>query len=96
MNEIPALQFRRRFGEVLDEVVRTGRPVTVTRANKPLVVVVPAEGYRAGGGARAVREGRLRLAAERLAEWKARHASRLRSFDPVDLVRRDRSGREGR
>ena len=96
MDEIPALQFRRRFGAVLDEVVRSGRPVTITRANRPLVVLVPAERYGGAPPARRVREGRLRLAAERVAEWKARHAGRLAALDPVELVRRDRSGHEGR
>lgn len=96
MKTIAALQFRRRFGEILDEVARTGRPVTVTRANRPLVVLVPAGGYGGAAPARAVREGRLRLAAERVAEWKARHADRLGNLDAVALVRAARSGHEGR
>jgi len=95
MNEIPALQLRRRLGEVLDEVVRTRLPVTVTRANKPLVVLVPAEGYAGAASARAAREGRLRLATERVAEWRARNASRVRALDPVALLRKDRSRHEG-
>ncbi len=97
MNTVPALEFRRRFGEVLDEVVRTRQPITITRANKPLVVLVPADQYAAGAGAGAgtlaVRGSRLRLAAERVADWKARHAGRLRSLDPVALVREARKGR---
>ena len=77
-------------------MARTRRPVTVTRANRPVVVLVPAGDYLPTAPARAVRENRLRLAAQRVAEWKAGHAARLGALDPVALVRRDRSGHEGR
>ena len=93
MKQIAALEFRRRFGEVLDEVVRRGEPVTVTRANRPLVVLVPADAYEAPGKPLAVREARLRLAAERVSEWKARHRVRLAKLDPVALIRKARSAR---
>lgn len=90
MKQVPALTFRRRFGKVIDDVVRTGQPVTVTRANKALVVIVPADQYGQGPGA-SVRESRLRRASERLAEWRARHADRLKGLDPVALVREGRN-----
>jgi prevent-host-death family protein len=92
MRSIPALAFRRRFGRVLDEVVEKRQPVTITRANRALVVLVPAEDYGASGAA-AGREARLRLAVERLAEWRKRHAGRLQDLDAVALVRHDRDAR---
>ena len=91
MKTLNALTVRKRFGSVLDEVVRTREPITITRGNRPLVVLVPAEDYRAGldGG----REIRLRRAAERVAVWRRRHAAHLAKLDPVDLVRRSRASR---
>jgi len=93
MRTISALAFRRKFGGVLDEVVRKRQPVTITRANRALVVLVPADDYARGGGPAAARESRLRLAAERLAAWREANAERLGRLDTVGLVRRDRNGR---
>ena len=91
MKTLNALTVRKRFGSVLDEVVRKREPITITRGNQPLVVLVPAEDYRAGpdGG----RDLRLRRAAERVADWRRRHATRLGDLDPVALVRRTRASR---
>jgi prevent-host-death family protein len=93
MKAIAALSFRRRLGEVLDEVARTGEPVTITRANQPIVVLVPAAGYEAAGSRLVVRESRLKRAAERAADWKKRNAARLRGLDPAALVRASRASR---
>ncbi|MBI4543002.1 MAG: type II toxin-antitoxin system Phd/YefM family antitoxin [Gemmatimonadetes bacterium] len=93
MKTLPALVFRRQFGQVLDDVARKREPVTITRGNRPLVVLVPAQDYESAAARPAVREGRLRLAATRVAEWKARHAARLRDLDPVALVRASRAAR---
>jgi len=92
MKTIPALAFRRRFGKVIDDVVRSGQPVTVTRSNQPLVVIVPAGQYGQQPSS-SVRENRLRRAVERLDEWKARHAARLKDIDAVAVVREGRQGR---
>ena len=94
MRTLSALMFRRKFGSVLDEVAGKSQPITITRANRALVVLVPADLYVEGTGAEApAREHRLRLAAERLAEWRRRHATRLLDLDPAALVRRDRDNR---
>jgi prevent-host-death family protein len=93
MKTIAALAFRRSLGEVLDEVARTGEPIAITRANQPIVILVPAAGYESTTARLTVRENRLRRAAERLAEWKERHSARLAGLDPVALVRADRASR---
>ena len=94
MRTLSALMFRRKFGSVLDEVAAKRQPLTITRANRALVVLVPAavseEGTAEGSPAR---ERRLRLTAERLTEWRRRHAARLGRLDPVALVRETRSAR---
>jgi len=84
--------FRRRFGSVLDDVAAKRQPITITRANRALVVVVPADVYEEGTAAGSPeRDRRLRLTAERLTEWRRRHASRLGRLDPVALVRLSRA-----
>jgi len=86
MRTLFALMFRRRFGSILDEVAAKRQPITITRANRALVVLVPAAGSPE-------RERRLRLTADRLTEWRRRHAARLGRLDPVALVRETRSAR---
>ena len=92
MRTLSALAFRRKFGSVLDEVVGKRQPITITRANRALVVLVPADEYAAGAGGPS-REHRLRLVAERLDAWRDRHAARVRRLDAVALVRETRAGR---
>jgi prevent-host-death family protein len=94
MRTLSALMFRRKFGSVLDEVAGKRQPITITRANRALVVLVPAAVYEEGTAAGSPeRERRLRLTADRLTEWRRRHAARLGRLDPVALVRETRSAR---
>lgn len=93
MRTLSALTFRRKFGSVLDEVAGKRQPITITRANRALVVLVPADDYEEGVAGTPARERRLRLSAERLTEWRHRHAVRLGRLDPVTLVRETRSAR---
>lgn len=95
MRTLSALAFRRKFGSVLDDVARQHQPITITRANRALVVLVPAEDYEAGtsAGDAGPRERRLRRAADALAEWRSHHAGRLGGLDAVQLVREDRDRR---
>lgn len=93
MRTLSALAFRRKFGSVLDEVVKKRHPITVTRANRALVVLVPADDYVGSDASAASRESRLQLAAERLARWRAAHAAQVARLDAVALVRRNRDDR---
>jgi prevent-host-death family protein len=86
MKTISALEVRKQFGRVLDMVI----PVTISRANKPLAVLVPAQDYKARNTGR---ETRLRLAAERIVEWKRLHAEKLTGLNAVKLLRESREGR---
>ena len=90
MKTLSAVEVRRRFGSVLDMVAHKRIPVTIARANKPLVVMVPADEYRAG---RSAREGRLRLTVEKLEEWKRLRARRLKGVNAVRLLREIRDER---
>lgn len=89
MKTVNALTLRKKLGSVLDNVVRTRTPVTISRGNKPLVVIVPHEEYEHSTMSRQ-REKRLRLVAQRLTEWKRKHADKLKDIDPVQALRESR------
>lgn len=90
MKTMSALDVRKKFGSVLDLVSKKGVPVTISRANKPLAVLVPAQDYRARS---AGRETRLRLAAEKIFEWKKLHARKIKGIAAVKLLRKSREER---
>ena len=90
MITMSALEVRKKFGSVLDMVSKKGIPVTISRANKPLVVLVPAQDYKARN---AGRETRLRLASEKILEWKKAHAHKLEGVNAAKLLRESRDER---
>ena len=90
MKTMSALEVRKKFGSVLDMVSKKGIPVTISRANKPLAVLVPAQDYKARN---AGRETRLRLASEKIVEWKKAHAHKLKGVNAVKLLRESREER---
>lgn len=90
MKTMTALEVGKQFGSVLDLVNKKRVPVTTCRANKPLAVLVPAEEYDARSSGR---ETRLRLAVEKIAEWKKRHSRKLKGIDAVRLLREIRNSR---
>jgi prevent-host-death family protein len=90
MKTMSALEVRKKFGSVLDLVSKKGVPVTISRANKPLAVLVPARDYQARN---AGKESRLRLAAEKILEWKKLHLQKIKGIDAVKLLRESREER---
>ncbi len=87
MKTMSALEVRKKFGSVLDMVSKKRIPVTISRANKPLAVLVPAQDYKARNTGR---ETRLRLASEKILEWKKLHARKLKGVNAVKLLRESR------
>ena len=89
MKMISALAVRRRFGAILDEVVKEKQPIAITRANRPLVVIEPYDTY----GARtdqAARRQRLLEVSRRMDAWAKRNAKYLKGPDAVTLIRKIR------
>ena len=84
---------RKRFGAILDEVVKGKEPIAITRANQPLVVMEPYAEYEARTD-QEVRRKRLTEAARRMDEWVAKNAKHMRKGpDAVTLIRRLRDSR---
>ena len=87
MRKIPALTVRKKFGAILDEVARGKEPITITRANQPLVVMEPYATYQARENQEARRK-RLTEAARRMDDWVKRNAKHLKKGpDAVTLIR---------
>ena len=90
MKTMSALDVRKKFGSVLDLVAKKRIPVAISRASKPLAVLVPADEYRARNAGRA---SRLRLTVERIETWKKLRARKLGKLDAVKLLRESREER---
>ena len=84
-----ALDVRKQFGSVLDLVAEKKIPITISRANRPMAVLVPVEEYESG---RSAKNSQLRLTWERIEEFK-KVRRKVRSADVVKWVRNDRERR---
>ena len=91
MKTLNALKVRREFGGILDEICRDGEPVVITRANKPLVVVLPYEEY---GKLleKGEKEKKLRRVFHEIKEWSKRHEEATKELKVVDVIREIRQG----
>ena len=92
MKHVQALQVRKRFGGVLDDVVKRQEPIVIERAGRPLVVLVPFDQYQAEHDV-TIRRQRLQHVAAKMDQWAARNAKALADFDPVKAIRENRSHR---
>jgi len=92
MQKISALTMRKQFGKYLDLVADGKDPVLISRGERPMAVLIPAEEYaeyeRAVGGLDV-----RRRAAERMDRLRERLAGRVKNVDVVSLVRRTRDSR---
>ena len=92
MRKIPALTVRKKFGAILDEVARGKEPITITRANQPLVVMEPYAVYEARTNEEA-RRRRLLEVSHRMDEWAKRNAKHFKGPNAVTLIRKLRDSR---
>lgn len=93
MKTISALTVRQKFGSILDEVAKHKEPVTITRANRPLVVIEPYETYVARKE-QTTRRVRLLEVSRRIDEWARRNAKHSKgTTDVVTLLRKGRDTR---
>lgn len=92
MKSFSALTVRKKFGRILDEVVKKKEPVVILRANQPLVVMFPYEEYKLKFDQQA-RTERLREVTRQMDEWAKRNAEKLKGLDPALLVREMRNSR---
>ncbi len=92
MKTINALTLRKKLGSTLDEVHNKKTPIVISRANKPLVVMIPFEDYKEIKDEKE-RERRLRSAASKIDQWREKNMKKLKGLNSVDIIRQMRDER---
>jgi len=92
MKTINALTFRKKFGSTLDEVHKEKVHVIISRANRPLAVIIPFEDYK-DLKEENERERRLRVAASKIDQWRKKHIQQFKDINSVEILRQIREER---
>ncbi len=92
MQSMNALEARKKFGGVLDEVDQKGHHILILRLNKPLAVLVPYKDYQAHLDP-AARKKRLLSVANGMDRWREGHRDKLKGLDAVKMIRDIRHAR---
>ena len=92
MKTVTALDLRKKLGSVLDDVSKKGEQVMISRANKPLAVMISLDEYED----KVLKKNRERKLGEISAEmdkWKKRHLKETANIDIVKVIREVREER---
>ncbi len=89
MKTVNALALRKRLGAVLDEVVSLKEPMVVSRANQPLVVIVPYAEYQEKFDSEA-RRARIHKACEAMDRLSESLKGKLTGPTSEEIIRQDR------
>lgn len=92
MKSVNALTMRKKFGGLLDQAVKTKEPFIITRANKPLVVMVPYAEYEKEMGREKILADR-REAARRQDEWRKKYGHLFKGWNSTEAIRKLRYGK---
>ncbi len=92
MKTLTALDLRKKLGSVLDDVAEKHETVTITRANKPLAVIMSADDYQEKV-VQSDRGRKLKELAGRMDAWRKEHRKTTASVDVVKAVREARERR---
>ena len=93
MKSLNALALRRKFGGVIDEVCQNKEPLVITRANKPLVVMLSYEEYKELAGKSEDARQKLKRTFQGIKEWASEHGEEVNGLNAVDMIREIRQGR---
>jgi len=92
MKTVTALDMRKKLGSVLNEVSKKGEQVIISRANKPLAVLISLDEYEEKI-LKKNREGKLKEISAGMDRWKRRHLKETIDIDIVKVIREVREGR---
>lgn len=98
MDNINALTFRKKFGEIIDKVVKTGQPIVIERQNEPVVVMYPFEKKKEEIEEKK-RADRLEKASKMLETWRKTWGSNKNGFgglSSTEFIRKMRDERYGK
>jgi antitoxin (DNA-binding transcriptional repressor) of toxin-antitoxin stability system len=94
-SSVTALEMRKKFGSILDRVVKKGEHVTIMRGHLALAVLIPVNEHEK----QCLDKDRLRTIQEVLAEvdaWKKANPSKARRLAKGDAAEDVRKMRDGR
>jgi len=89
MKTITALDLRKKLGSILNTVAEKHEPVTITRANKSLAVIMSADEYQ-DKVAKSDRGRKLKELSARMDAWKTEHRKETAHVDVVKALRQTR------
>ncbi len=89
MKTLTALDLRKKLGSVLDAVAEKHEAVTITRANKPLAVIISADEYQEKV-LKGDRGRKLKELSARMDAWKKAHRKDTADLDVVQALRETR------
>jgi len=92
MKTVTALDLRRKLGSVLNTVAEKHEPVTITRANRPLAVIMSADEYE-DKVVKGDRGRKLKELSARMDAWKTEHRKETAHIDAVKALRETRERR---
>lgn len=86
MKTLTALDLRKKLGSVLNDVSKKGEQVIISRANKPLAVMISVEEYEEKV-LKKNRERKLREVSTEMDKWKKRHLKETINIDIAKVIR---------
>ena len=92
MKSMNALEARKKFGGMLDEVAEKRQHILILRLNQPLAVLVPYQDYQERFDP-AERKHRLLSISNRMDAWRKEHRDQLKGLDSVKMIREIRNSR---
>jgi prevent-host-death family protein len=91
MKTVTALDLRKKLGSILNDVSK-GEQVMISRANKPLAVLISLDEYEEKV-LRKNREKKLKGISAEMDRWKKKHLKEAADIDTVKVIREVREGR---
>ena len=92
MKTLSALDLRKKLGEVLDTVAQNKERVMISRANKPLAVIISVDEYEEKIQ-KSNRGEKLKELSAKMDEWRAKHREETTHLDVIKAVREMRDSR---
>lgn len=92
MQTLTTMYLRKNLGHILDMVAQQNESVTISRANKPLAVILSIAEYEEKVQ-RKNRSQRLETLAGSMDSWRDRHKKSTHKVDVVQAVRESRDAR---
>jgi prevent-host-death family protein len=91
MKTLSALDLRKKLGEVLDAVAQNNEQVIISRANRPLAVLISVDEFEEKIQ-KSKRGDKLKELSARMDDWRTKHRQKTKHLDVTKAVREVRDG----